>query len=125
MTLANQDFQLFRDFLEKACGIVLGDNKQYLVSSRLNRLLEQEGIANLGELVKRIQAQPRGGLREAVIDAMTTNETLWFRDVYPFEVLKTRLIPEFIKSSPGQRLRIWSAACSSGQEPYSLSMAID
>ena len=62
MTLANQDFQLFRDFLEKACGIVLGDNKQYLVSSRLNRLLEQEGIANLGELVKRIQAQPRGGL---------------------------------------------------------------
>eukprot|EP00730_Choanoeca_flexa_P014918 TRINITY_DN6700_c0_g2_i2.p1 TRINITY_DN6700_c0_g2~~TRINITY_DN6700_c0_g2_i2.p1 ORF type:complete len:150 (+),score=0.59 TRINITY_DN6700_c0_g2_i2:341-790(+) len=56
---------------------------------------------------------------------MTTNETLWFRDVYPFEVLKTRLIPEFIKSAPGQRLRIWSAACSSGQEPYSLSMAID
>ena len=125
MTLANQDFQLFRDFLEKACGIVLGDNKQYLVSSRLNRLLEQEGIASLGELVKRIQAQPRGGLRESVIDAMTTNETLWFRDVYPFEVLKTRLIPEFIKQSPGQRLRIWSAACSSGQEPYSLSMAID
>jgi chemotaxis protein methyltransferase CheR len=125
VTLANQDFQLFRDFLEKVCGIVLGDNKQYLVSSRLNRLLEQEGIANLGELVKRIQAQPRGGLREAVIDAMTTNETLWFRDVYPFEVLKSRLIPEFIKSSPGQRLRIWSAACSSGQEPYSLSMAID
>lgn len=125
MTLANQDFQLFRDFLEKACGIVLGDNKQYLVSSRLNRLLEQEGIANLGELVKRIQSQPRGGLRESVIDAMTTNETLWFRDVYPFDVLKNRLIPEFIKNSPGQRLRIWSAACSSGQEPYSLSMAID
>ncbi|UJJ32148.1 CheR family methyltransferase [Halopseudomonas maritima] len=125
MTLANQDFQQFRDFLEKACGIVLGDNKQYLVSSRLNRLLEQEGIGSLGDLVKRIQAQPRGGLRESVIDAMTTNETLWFRDVYPFEVLKTRLIPEFIKQSPGQRLRIWSAACSSGQEPYSLSMAID
>jgi chemotaxis protein methyltransferase CheR len=56
---------------------------------------------------------------------MTTNETLWFRDVYPFDVLKNRLIPEFIKENPGQRLRMWSAACSSGQEPYSLSMSID
>ncbi|MGB3595918.1 MAG: protein-glutamate O-methyltransferase CheR, partial [Pseudomonas neustonica] len=125
MTLANQDFQAFREFLEKACGIVLGDNKQYLVSSRLNRLLEQEKIGSLGELVKRIQSQPRSNLRELVIDAMTTNETLWFRDVYPFEVLKKKLIPEFIKSNPNQRLRIWSAACSSGQEPYSLSMSID
>ncbi|PAU87914.1 protein-glutamate O-methyltransferase CheR [Pseudomonas jilinensis] len=125
MTSSNQDFQVFREFLEKACGIVLGDNKQYLVASRLNRLMDQEGIKSLGELVKRIQFQPRGGLREAVIDAMTTNETLWFRDVYPFEVLKNRLIPEFIRDNPGQRLRIWSAACSSGQEPYSLSMAID
>lgn len=116
---------MFREFLEKACGIVLGDNKQYLVASRLNRLMDQEGIKSLGELVKRIQFQPRGGLREAVIDAMTTNETLWFRDVYPFDVLKNRLIPEFIRDNPGQRLRIWSAACSSGQEPYSLSMAID
>lgn len=121
----NQDFQLFREFLEKSSGIVLGDNKQYLVASRLNRLLEQQGISNLGELVRRIQASPRAGLREAVIDAMTTNETLWFRDVYPFDVLKSKLIPEFIKDNPGQRLRIWSAACSSGQEPYSLSMSID
>ena len=125
MTSANQDFQVFREFLEKTCGIVLGDNKQYLVASRLNRLLEQEKISSLGELVRRMHAQPRGGLKEAVIDAMTTNETLWFRDVYPFEVLKKKLIPEFIKANPNQRLRIWSAACSSGQEPYSLSMAID
>ncbi|MEH6500411.1 MAG: protein-glutamate O-methyltransferase CheR [Pseudoalteromonas distincta] len=125
MTSANKDFQVFREFLEKACGIVLGDNKQYLVASRLNRLLEQHQIKSLGELVTRIQTQPRAGLREAVVDAMTTNETLWFRDVYPFDVLKNRLIPEFIKENPGQRLRIWSAACSSGQEPYSLSMSID
>ncbi|PCC99801.1 CheR family methyltransferase [Halopseudomonas pelagia] len=125
MTSANKDFQVFREFLEKACGIVLGDNKQYLVASRLNRLLEQHQIKSLGELVTRIQTQPRAGLREAVVDAMTTNETLWFRDVYPFDVLKNRLIPEFIKENPGQRLRMWSAACSSGQEPYSLSMSID
>src|SRR5690606_709096 len=103
----------------------LGDNKQYLVSSRLGRLLEQRGIRSLGELVRQVQLQPRSGLRELVVDAMTTNETLWFRDGYPFEVLKSRLIPEFLRGQPGQRLRIWSAACSSGQEPYSLSMAID
>jgi len=119
------DFEQFRVFLEKACGILLGENKQYLVSSRLNKLMEQQGIKSLGELVQRIQTQPRSGLREQVVDAMTTNETLWFRDTYPFEVLKSKVIPEFIKGNPGQRLRIWSAACSSGQEPYSISMAID
>lgn len=125
MSTGNLEFEQFRVFLEKACGILLGENKQYLVSSRLNKLMEQQGIKSLGELVQRIQAQPRGGLREQVVDAMTTNETLWFRDTYPFEVLKNKVIPEFIRNNPGQRLRMWSAACSSGQEPYSISMAID
>ncbi|WP_085675892.1 MULTISPECIES: protein-glutamate O-methyltransferase CheR [unclassified Pseudomonas] len=125
MSTGNLEFEQFRVFLEKACGILLGENKQYLVSSRLNKLMEQQGIKSLGELVQRIQTQPRGGLREQVVDAMTTNETLWFRDTYPFEVLKNKVIPEFIRNNPGQRLRMWSAACSSGQEPYSISMAID
>jgi len=125
VSTGNLDFEQFRTFLEKACGILLGTNKQYLVSSRLNKLMEQNGIKTLGELVQRMQSQPRSGLREQVVDAMTTNETLWFRDTYPFEVLKSRVLPELIKANPGQRLRIWSAACSSGQEPYSLSMTID
>jgi len=125
VTKTDPDFHLFRDYLERTCGIVLGDNKQYLVTSRLGRLLEQREIGSLGELVRRLQQQPHSGLRELVVDAMTTNETLWFRDGYPFEVLKSRLIPEFIRNQSGQRLRIWSAACSSGQEPYSLSMAVD
>ncbi len=99
MSTGNLDFEQFRVFLEKACGILLGENKQYLVSSRLNKLMEQQGIKSLGELVQRIQAQPRGGLREQVVDAMTTNETLWFRDTYPFEVLKNKVIPEFIRNS--------------------------
>ncbi len=119
------DFEQFRVFLEKTCGILLGSNKQYLVSSRLNKLMEQQGSKTLGDLVRKIQAQPRSGLRELVVDAMTTNETLWFRDTYPFEVLKSRVLPEMLKTGAGQRLRIWSAACSSGQEPYSLSMSID
>ncbi|MNZ40329.1 Chemotaxis protein methyltransferase Cher2 [compost metagenome] len=125
LTSSSPDYELFRAFLEKTCGIVLGANKQYLVSSRLSRLMEQEGIKSLGELVQRIQGFAGGALRERVVDAMTTNETLWFRDTYPFEVLKNRILPEMLKANPGQRLRIWSAACSSGQEPYSLSMAID
>src|SRR3990167_6660770 len=125
VTSGNLDFEQFRVFLEKACGILLGSNKLYLVSSRLNKLMEQQGIKTLGELVQRMQTQPRSGLREQVVDAMTTNETLWFRDTYPFEVLKNRVLPEMIKASPGQRIRIWSAACSSGQEPYSLSISIE
>ncbi|PKM04015.1 MAG: chemotaxis protein [Gammaproteobacteria bacterium HGW-Gammaproteobacteria-6] len=125
MVSVDLDFEQFRVFLEKTCGILLGSNKQYLVSSRLNKLMEQQGIKTLGDLVRKIQAQPRSGLRELVVDAMTTNETLWFRDIYPFEVLKSRVLPEMLKGASGQRLRIWSAACSSGQEPYSLSMAID
>ncbi len=125
MTTGNLDFEQFRVFLEKACGILLGSNKLYLVTSRLNKLMEQQGIKTLGELVQRMQTQPRSGLREQVVDAMTTNETLWFRDTYPFEVLKNRVMPELLKANPGQRLRIWSAACSSGQEPYSLSMTAD
>lgn len=120
----NAEFEQFRAFLEKTSGIQLSSNKQYLVASRLNKLMEQQGIKSLGELVSRIQSQ-RGGLREMVVDAMTTNETLWFRDTYPFEVLKQRVLPELLKAWPGQRLRIWSAACSSGQEPYSLAMTFD
>ncbi|AJE14766.1 protein-glutamate O-methyltransferase CheR [Stutzerimonas balearica] len=125
MVSVDQDFEQFRTFLEKTCGILLGSNKQYLVSSRLNKLMEQQGIKSLGELVRKIQATPRSGLKEQVVDAMTTNETLWFRDTYPFEVLKNRVFPELVKSGVGQRLRIWSAACSSGQEPYSISMTVD
>ncbi|KAF1052614.1 MAG: Chemotaxis protein methyltransferase 1 [Stenotrophomonas maltophilia] len=125
MTSTPLEFEQFRDFLEKTCGIVLGANKQYLVSSRLNKLMEQQGIKSLGELTQKIQGPSRSQLREQVVDAMTTNETLWFRDTYPFEVLKNRVLPEMLKASPGQRLRIWSAACSSGQEPYSLSMTLD
>lgn len=125
MSLTLSDFHLFRDYLEKQSGILLGDNKQYLVSSRLKKILEQERIQSLSELVRRMQANPRGALHTQVIDAMTTNETLWFRDTYPYEVMKNRVLPELVAKYPNQRLRIWSAACSSGQEPYSLAMILD
>lgn len=118
------DYESFKLFLQEAAGILLGDNKQYLVTSRLGKLMQQHSIENLGELVKRIQQFSQRALKEAVIDAMTTNETLWFRDSHPFNIFRNRLLPDLQKSAAGG-IRIWSAACSSGQEPFSLSMLIE
>lgn len=119
-----QDYQAFKVFLQDACGILLGENKQYLVTSRLRKIMVGHELKSLGELVERLRRQPRGALREAVIDAMTTNETLWFRDLHPFRILQDKLLPELAKKG-GPSLRIWSAACSTGQEPYSIAMCID
>lgn len=123
-TIAPDDYQAFRSFLEQSCGILLGDNKQYLVASRLNGLMDREGIRDLGELVQRVQRSSEQRLRGLVIEAMTTNETQWFRDTYPFTVLQEVLLPEYQRRGV-QQLRIWSAACSSGQEAYSLSIALE
>lgn len=117
-------YEAFRLFLERSCGIVLGDNKQYLVASRLNQLMKAEGVADLGQLVQRLESTQGRALRADVIDAMTTNETQWFRDTYPFTVLKDHLLPELERAGKRQ-VRIWSAGCSSGQEPYSMSIAIE
>jgi chemotaxis protein methyltransferase CheR len=119
--LAREHYEEFRAFLEKACGIVLGDNKQYLVTSRLARLLGEYKVENLHGLIELMRNNSQRGLREAVVDAMTTNETLWFRDAHPFNILREKLLPELQRSASGP-IRIWSAACSSGQEPYSISM---
>lgn len=121
-TLGDSDYRQFCQFLEQQCGIVLGDSKLYLVKSRLSPLMKRFDIASLQELVNRTLKPTERQLRAAVIDAMTTNETLWFRDTYPYELLKNRLLPELDK---GRAVKIWSAASSSGQEPYSISMTID
>lgn len=115
-----QGYAKFKQYLEKVCGIMLSDNKQYLVASRLGKLLEREKIERLEDLVSLLERRG-GALKEEVINAMTTNETLWFRDSHPFNILKEKILPEF-SSRP---LRIWSAASSTGQEPYSISMVID
>ena len=122
-SISARDYDAFRQFLEEACGIVLGENKQYLVASRLNRLLKELDASSVGELIEQINKLPRSGLRERIIDAMTTNETFWFRDNHPYALLKDLILPEIAKKRPSQ-VKIWSAACSSGQEPYSVSMII-
>lgn len=123
LQISPQEYEDFRRFLEDACGIVLGENKHYLVSSRLNRLMREFEISTFGELMKKLRFERQSKLRERIVDAMTTNETLWFRDNYPYEILRNTLLPE-ITQRKAMQLRIWSAACSSGQEPYSISMTI-
>ena len=118
--LLDKEYALFKDFLEQQCGIVLGDNKQYLVKSRLGPLMQRFSVASLSELVAKTLSPFERQLRSAVIDAMTTNETLWFRDTYPYELLKKQIFPELEKTS--RNVKIWSAASSSGQEPYSIAM---
>lgn len=119
--LDDKEYQQFRSFLEQQCGIVLGDNKQYLVKSRLAPLMARFEVASLSELVSKTLSPRERQLRAAVVDAMTTNETLWFRDSYPFELLKNKLFAEL--SQQRRPIKIWSAASSSGQEPYSIAMS--
>ncbi len=117
----------FRVFLCKVCGIELGANKQYLVSTRMRRLLHEKNIPSLPELIRRVEQGGDHALKQEVIDVMTTNETFWFRDKYPFDYLKDVLWPTIIneRARANKMVRIWSAACSSGQEPYSISMIIE
>jgi chemotaxis protein methyltransferase CheR len=121
--ISTEDYDRFCRYLEIASGITLGANKAYLVSSRLNRIMDEAGLSSLGALVEALNKGGSPGLKVRVVDAMTTNETLWFRDEYPFELLKEMILPQLGGQRP-QPIRIWSAACSSGQEPYSISMAV-
>ena len=116
------EYNQFRAFLEQQCGIVLGDNKLYLVKSRLAPLMARFSVESLSQLVSKTLSPHERQLRAAVVDAMTTNETLWFRDSYPFELLKTKLLPEC--KDLRRPVKIWSAASSSGQEPYSIAMSV-
>lgn len=117
--ITSDEYEKFRLFLEDSSGIVLGDNKHYLVTSRLTRLMGEFSITSFSELLKCIEKN--AVLRQRIMDAMTTNETSWFRDSYPYDILKEKIFPELGKNR-AKEIRIWSAACSSGQEPYSISM---
>lgn len=121
-TISPGGYDRFRKYLQKESGISLSENKQYLVASRLGKLLEREKFTKIEMLVDALERGGRSAkLREEVINAMTTNETLWFRDTHPFKILKDIVLPEFSQ----RPIRIWSAASSTGQEPYSISMVLD
>ncbi|MGN0903207.1 MAG: CheR family methyltransferase, partial [Succinivibrio sp.] len=117
-------YRRFAAFIEEKCGIVLGAGKQYLVNSRLSTLLAKFNVQTVDELINRaMEDKPNNKIQEDVIDAMTTNETLWFRDTYPYTALENTILPELAKRAK-YPVRIWSAACSSGQEPYSIAMVV-
>ena len=122
-SFTKEEFKLIRDFIEASCGISLGDHKEYLLENRLSKLLTESGCKTYKEFYLKAKNEPQSGLRDKIVDAMATNETMWFRDTYPFEVLKRHLLPE-LGSKSTSALRIWSAACSSGQETYSISMTV-
>lgn len=124
MSIANEprDYNAFRVFLEEACGILLGENKAYLVNSRLKPVLQKYEIKNLNELVSKLNSSLNRNLKDDVVDAMTTNETLWFRDNHPFNLLSSKIFPELCSKPSSAPIKIWSAACSTGQEPYSIAI---
>ena len=102
LQFSNEDFRFFQRFLDTACGIVLGDNKQYLVANRLRRIMEELNLSTLHELIVRIEGHQPAGLKERVIDAMTTNETFWFRDALPFDALKDVILPQLLLERQSQ-----------------------
>ena len=111
-----------RDLVRRRSAIVLDESKQYLLDTRLAPVVRSQGLSSVGELVARARAGDRHvvGL---IVDAMTTNETSWFRDTGPFEALRTVVLPTLVRERAAERrVRVWSAACSSGQEAYSIAM---
>jgi chemotaxis protein methyltransferase CheR len=124
MTLAAASFDHIRRVVRERSAIVLDDGKEYLVEARLTPIAKSHGLNNLDELSSRLTASSPG-LIEEVVEAMTTNETSFYRDAYPFEALRAQVLPELLKRRGAtKRLGIWCAACSSGQEPYTIAIII-
>ncbi|MBQ0724265.1 MAG: protein-glutamate O-methyltransferase CheR [Cycloclasticus sp.] len=122
MEITALEFQRFQTFLKVASGISLADNKQYLVNNRLRPLLNEIGVDELDDLLSLIEAMPDDNLTMKVVEAMTTNETFWFRDSLHFHALEQKVVTELGEKG---RISLWSAACSTGQEAFSLSLSID
>ncbi|MCB5250153.1 MAG: protein-glutamate O-methyltransferase CheR [Candidatus Cloacimonadales bacterium] len=128
IAINREEFVLLREYIQQECGIVVGDEKVYLIESRLARLVVETGSSSFKEFYLKAKSDITKKLRDKIVDAMTTNETLWFRDMKPWTIIKEILIPKFfddLKSGRKQKITVWSAACSTGQEPYSLAMLLD
>jgi len=120
-----ESFKYVCDLVRSRAAIVVEPGKEYLVDSRLGPIAKREGFASIDDLVKKLRADERGPLVGQIVEAMTTNETSFFRDVHPFEALRTQILPAVIRArSATRKVRIWCAASSTGQEPYSLAMTV-
>jgi chemotaxis protein methyltransferase CheR len=126
MTLASTSFDWVRDLVHRESAIVLQPGKEYLVEARLLPIARQMGLPDVGKLVETVRQRPGPEDTRRIVEALTTNETSWFRDGDPFTALTSTVLPELLAArGPADRLRIWSAACSSGQEPYTIAMLLE
>jgi chemotaxis protein methyltransferase CheR len=125
MSVTKDDFDFIAHLAHTQAAIVLEAGKEYLVESRLGELASTLGMPGIEHLIREVRSKPQSDLVRKVIDALTTNETLFFRDFHPFEALKKSVIPEIMeKRAAVRQLSIWCGACSTGQEPYSLAMLL-
>jgi chemotaxis protein methyltransferase CheR len=125
MAITRSDFEFIRDLVRVKAGIVLDPGKEYLVECRLAPLARKEGFRSLPDLVAGLRSRSVNGLQYKVVEAMVTKETTFFRDHQPFELMRTKVLPEVVSSrGAGRNISIWCAACSSGQEPYSIAMLL-
>lgn len=133
--MTNDDFNAMRRHVRRICGIELGDDKSYLIEQRFSPMAEARGFKSMAELVHLIEGDAGGNLRDEIIQAITTNETSFFRDEHPFEAFRAILLPELIAVAEerahrahvrkGAKVSILSAGASTGQEAYCLSMLIN
>ena len=121
--MTTPDFDFVRSYVRDQAAIVLEPGKEYLVESRLQTLARKEQIASVDELVAQLRAKPNSPLHRKVVDAMTTNETSFFRDIHPFDALRKSILPELLaRNGQERKLNFWCGAASTGQEPYSVLM---
>ena len=125
MSLAPLDFDYVRSLVKQHTAIVIDSGKEYLAETRLAPLAAQHGCDSLREFVALLRRERFSGVHRKVLDAMTNNETWFFRDAHPFAALTQVVIPDLMeRRAAARQIGIWSAACSSGQEPYSIAMAL-
>lgn len=118
---------LLSRYVAEACCIHLGEEKRYLFEARLGTIISESGASDISEFIALAKADASGRLRDKIIDSITTHETYWFRDIRPWESLEKSILPEFgnlLRTGEKTRIRILSAACSSGQEPYSVALLL-
>jgi chemotaxis protein methyltransferase CheR len=125
MSMTTVEFDYLRRLVREQSAIVLDSSKEYLVEARLAGLVREQGMTTVTDLVAKLRGLRDGPLHTQVVEAITTNETLFFRDPPLWETLRQEILPELIeRRRTERRLHLWSAACSSGQEPYSLAMLL-
>jgi chemotaxis protein methyltransferase CheR len=125
MTLTATSFDWVRQLVHRESAIVLQPGKEYLVEARLLPMAQQRGLSGVSELVDSVRSRPDAATTRRIVEALTTNETSWFRDGDPFTSLTGTVLPQLVAARrPDERLQIWSAACSSGQEAYTVAMLL-